>query len=194
MPDPGLDLKERKRAARKDAEIVRQQAKQAVPDAAQLLANHFMKQINLPPASIISSYVARGSELDPAPLEHALLKVGHSLCLPVVLAKGYPLAFRRYQPGDVLEPGGFGIPEPLVGVAVVNPTVILVPLLGFDRQGGRLGYGGGFYDRSVALLRRESAVLAIGIGYAAQEMAELPTGRTDAKLDWVVNEREAIKC
>jgi 5,10-methenyltetrahydrofolate synthetase len=103
------------------------------------------------------------------------------------------LTFHSWYPGCVMEEDAYNIPKPK-DTEIIQPTLLFVPCVGYGPGGYRLGYGGGFYDRSVALLRRESAVLAIGIGYAAQEMAELPTGRTDAKLDWVVSESEAIKC
>ncbi|MBI1273454.1 MAG: 5-formyltetrahydrofolate cyclo-ligase [Alphaproteobacteria bacterium] len=188
------DIRLIKRAAREAAEAVRTAAKQAAPDAGARMRDHFIQAVPLPPATTVSSYAPRGSELDPQPLEHALTARGHALCLPVVIGRGHPLAFRAYRHGDRLVPGHYDIPEPLPETDVVTPRAILVPLLAFDRGGNRLGYGGGYYDRSVTLLRRESGMLAIGVAYAAQEVDAVPVGRTDAKLDWIVTEKEAISC
>ena len=89
--------------------------------------------------------------------------------------------------------GAFGVREPFPEASEVRPDVLLVPMLAFDRQGFRLGYGGGFYDRTLALLRQDGSPVAIGIAFAAQEVDRVPVAEYDQPLNWIVTEREAIE-
>lgn len=139
----------------------------------------------------VSAYWPMRSELDLRPALDALHARGTVLAMPVVLARATPLAFRRWAPGDRLVPAGFGTRVPEHG-APVEPAVLVVPLLAFDRRGWRLGYGGGFYDRTLAALRARGPVRAIGLAYAAQEVPEVPTTVDDQPLDLIVTERETI--
>lgn len=113
-------------------------------------------------------------------------------CLPVVLGPGRPLIFRRWRPGEALIAGPYGTAHPGPEAESVQPQVVVVPLVGFDRQGMRLGYGGGFYDRTLEALRNQGPVKAIGLAFAAQESARLPRGDHDQPLDLIVTEAEAI--
>jgi 5-formyltetrahydrofolate cyclo-ligase len=145
-----------------------------------------------PPATI-SAYWPMGDELDVKPLLVALAAVGHVLGLPVMVARAQPLIFRRWQPGDVLFEGGFGTSIPGADQPELVPRILIVPLLAFDRGGYRLGYGGGYYDRTLAALRRAGVVTAIGVAYAGQEVANVPRGPGDQPLDAIVTERDAIQ-
>ncbi len=111
--------------------------------------------------------------------------------VPVIPGAAQPLVFRRWHPGAVMVPGAFGalIPE---GGEEVEPDVLIVPLLAFDRRGYRLGYGGGFYDRTLELLRAKGPVTAIGFAFATQEIESVPIEPTDQKLDLIVTEREVF--
>ncbi|MGY6411067.1 MAG: 5-formyltetrahydrofolate cyclo-ligase [Alkalilacustris sp.] len=131
-------------------------------------------------------------EADPRP---AMAAHGGPLCLPVVEGPGRPLAFRRWQPGAPLRAGAFGVMEP-EGAQPCTPEWLIVPLLAFDRRGVRLGYGGGFYDRTLAGLRARpgARVEAIGLAFAGQEVAEVPSEPTDLPLDMIVTEAEVILC
>jgi 5-formyltetrahydrofolate cyclo-ligase len=122
----------------------------------------------------------------------ALHSLGHRLVLPAIRAAGEPLDFRAWQPGEPLVPAGFGTQEPAATAPSVAPSVLLVPLLAFDAAGYRLGYGGGFYDRSLALLRAAGDTLAVGLAYADQQVAAVPREATDQPLDLVVTERRVI--
>lgn len=134
-----------------------------------------------------------GSELDPRPLMQALDGRGHGLALPVVAGAGRPLVFRAWTPGDPLRPAAFNTREPSPDKAEVTPRVVLVPLLAFDRAGYRLGYGGGFYDRTLAGLRAAGTALAVGLAFAGQEVESVPRDVNDRRLDWIVTEAEAIR-
>lgn len=143
----------------------------------------------------VAGYWPIADEADVVPLLTAMAERGTTVCLPVVVAKASPLEFRRWLPGDDLVPGPHGTAHPGKAAPLVTPTLLLVPLLAFDRRGGRLGYGGGYYDRTLAALRQQGSVLAVGIAYRAQEFPELPLDAFDQRLDWIVTEfgaREAL--
>ena len=114
--------------------------------------------------------------------------------LPVVIGADQPLLFRAWTPGETLAPGVWDIPIPPETAAEVLPDVLLVPMLAFDRQGYRLGYGGGFYDRTLEKLRAFRRVWAVGVAYAAQEVEAVPRGDHDAPLDYVMTEQETFTC
>ena len=134
-----------------------------------------------------------GDEIDPRPLMGRLHESGHVCALPVVAAKGEPLRFRAWSPGMTLQLKAFGLSEPPPEAAIVIPELLLVPLLAFDAGGYRLGYGGGYFDRTLTRLRDSDAVLAVGVAYAAQEVAEVPRDGSDQPLDWIVTEAESIR-
>jgi 5-formyltetrahydrofolate cyclo-ligase len=141
----------------------------------------------------VSGYWPVQDELDPRPLMLALAARGAQLALPVAEARGRPLRFRAWRPDDPLAPGALRIPEPLASAPEVLPDLVLVPMLAFDRRGFRLGYGAGFYDRTLALVRATKPVLAVGLAYAAQESDAVPVGTHDEPLDWVVTEAGATR-
>jgi 5-formyltetrahydrofolate cyclo-ligase len=111
--------------------------------------------------------------------------------VPVIIGKGQPLRFRRWTPKSAMVPGEFRALVPETG-DWMEPAVLIVPLLAFDRRGYRLGYGGGFYDRTLEGLRAQGTVLAIGFAFAAQEVAEVPRDGTDQRLDMIVTESGVI--
>ena len=118
---------------------------------------------------------------------------GWEICLPVVVGPDQPLEFRQWGPGDETKAGAWGILEPLESAQVVQPDVLLVPLLAFDKRGYRLGYGGGFYDRSIEQLKQQKSVIVVGASYSGQMVDEVPTQPHDQKLDWILTEQGPIK-
>ncbi len=159
---------------------------------ARFLGERVLGTIDFPKDCVVSAYWPIGSEIDPRPLMTHLHEAGHPIALPVIFARGEPLVFRAWRPDDPLEQAGFGTQVPLATQPELTPRVLIVPLLAFDRTGYRLGYGGGFYDRTLARLRDSGAVLAIGVAYAAQEVAAVPRDGSDQPVDWIVTEAEAI--
>lgn len=147
------------------------------------------------PANIFAGYMPIGSELDCRPLLNRLVAADVPLCLPVVTAPDAPLIFRRWLPDDPLVPGSFGISEPGAAAPEVTPQVLLVPMLAFDRQGHRLGYGGGYYDRTLKVLRAAGngggATVAIGVAFAGQLRDKVPVSEGDEPLDWILTEFSA---
>ncbi|HEY0331240.1 MAG TPA: 5-formyltetrahydrofolate cyclo-ligase [Rhodopseudomonas sp.] len=144
------------------------------------------------PGDVVAGYFPLRNEFDPRPLLQAMAAHGALLALPAIVAPDRPLAFRAWRPDDVLPCGQFGIPEPAVAAESVVPSIVLVPLAAFDRAGHRIGYGGGYYDRSLEALRRQAAVTAIGLGFAVQEIPLVPALAHDARLDLVLTEAETI--
>ena len=145
-------------------------------------------------APVVSSFWAIGPELDPVSLEAALVSRGASLALPVMVGKGKPLEFRRYAHGDKLVERMWGIHEPKPEAGVVDPDILLVPLLAADRSGARLGYGAGFYDRTLAGLRARKTVVAVGFCYDEQVIEAVPHMDYDAPLDWLLTPAGLGRC
>lgn len=137
----------------------------------------------------VAGYWPKGDELDLVPALEALAGAGHSTCLPVVAGVAWPLIFRLWRPGHPLVPGAFRIMEPMGDAPLAQPDILLVPLLAFDAAGWRLGYGGGFYDRTLAVIRDAAPVIAIGVGYAGQAMDSVPHDAYDQRLDGLVTEQ-----
>jgi 5-formyltetrahydrofolate cyclo-ligase len=160
--------------------------------AARAVRDRFLGAIEVPQNAIVAAYAAFGGELDPLPLLEALAAKGVKLALPVVEAKNAPLVFRAFELGAALVQHRFGMAEPPRDAPAVVPDIVVAPLLAFDRQGYRLGYGGGYYDRTLAALRKRGRVLAVGVGFAAQELPSLPRGPHDVPLDWIVTERASF--
>lgn len=142
--------------------------------------------------TIVAGYAPIRSEIDPRPLMQALAARGARLALPCVTARDAPLVFRAWAPAQLLTPGAFGIAEPSTGAPALTPDIILVPLAAFDRAGHRIGYGAGFYDRTLAALRTTRSVMAIGLAFAVQESASIPAAPHDVRLDYVLTENETI--
>ncbi len=151
---------------------------------ASALARH-AEQLPLAHGIIIGGYHALPDEADPHLLLERLVGLGCHIAFPRVTAKNQPLEFHRVPDGEMLAPGTYGIQEPLEHWPRVVPGMLLVPLLAFDASGHRLGYGGGFYDRTLEKLD----VPAIGIGYAGQEVTSLPHEAHDRTLDMILTEQ-----
>ncbi|MET0630759.1 MAG: 5-formyltetrahydrofolate cyclo-ligase [Xanthobacteraceae bacterium] len=144
------------------------------------------------PGAVVSGFMPMKSEINPVPLMRKLADAGATLALPVVAGKGQPLIMRAWSLGEPLAAGVWGIREPKPEAPEVFPDILIVPLLAFDRRGHRIGYGAGYFDMTIAALRAGKPVVAAGIGFAAQEIAEVPTTPRDARLDLVLTEREVI--
>jgi 5-formyltetrahydrofolate cyclo-ligase len=160
----------------------------AMPDHASRLAGH-APDLEIAGAALVGGYIALAGEADPSILMARLSARGATLALPRVVAKGAPLAYHSYETGAELAPGAYGILEPRPSAPSADPQIILVPLLAFDATGHRLGYGGGYYDRTLSALRARHPVMAVGVAYAGQEVEKLPRDAFDEPLDMLVTEQ-----
>ena len=139
----------------------------------------------------LAGYMPIRTEIDPLPAMAEAAAYG-PVGVPVIQAAGLPLKFSRWEPGCALKEGPFGAKIPQVD-DFIEPEILIVPLVAFDRSGGRLGYGGGFYDRTLELLRGSRPTFAIGFAYSAQAAENLPLEPTDQPLDMIVTEAEVIE-
>jgi 5-formyltetrahydrofolate cyclo-ligase len=187
LPEP-TDLHAAKALMRSHAVAVRRQAALAVVDAGARLAEAAAALLALAAGGVVAGYWPIGDEIDARPLLARLAALGAELALPVVTAAGQPLDFRRWRPGEALVKGAFGTSHPADHAPVSQPRLLLLPLLAFDDSGFRLGYGGGYYDRTLDLLRARAQVKVVGLAYAAQRVAAVPHGRHDQRLDGVATE------
>ncbi len=153
-------------------------------------AMRFLEAVPLSPASIVAGYWPMRNELDPRPLLRRLNNAGHQCALCVVDGRRRPLTFRHWQPGMALEPGVFGTAVPPASAGVLTPNIVLTPLLAFDEEGYRLGYGGGYYDRTLAGLRASGGErhVAVGLAYEGQRVESVPHDAPDQRLDWIITE------
>lgn len=180
-----MTLTDQKSAARTAAFAARKAAFAAGQgQAAELLADFLAPHAGRP----LAGYMAMRTEIDPTA---AMAAHQGPVCVPVIIGKGLPLKFREWTPGCALIPGDFGALIPAEG-AWIEPEILITPLVAFDRRGYRLGYGGGFYDRTLELLRARRPTLAIGFAFAGQELPEVPIEPTDQRLDAILTENGPV--
>lgn len=190
-----LSATDLKKDMRRTAKLARAQAfERAGAEAAAAVARHGIAFAGKSAPAVVSGFLAIGEEIDPTPLMVRLAAEGYRLALPVMEGKGKPLVFRAWQPGDELAETMWGIREPLPAAETLEPDIVLGPLLAFDTTGYRLGYGGGFYDRTLARLRALKSIVSIGIAFDEQRVDAVPHVDYDERLDWVLTPSGALKC
>jgi 5-formyltetrahydrofolate cyclo-ligase len=145
--------------------------------------------VAVPAGAIVAGFFPMKTEISPLPLLRALEKNGARVALPRIVGRGYPLSMRAWKFGDPLVPGQWGIREPAPNAEEVAPDILIVPFAAFDKRGYRVGYGAGYYDRTIAGLRAKKKVVTVGFGCEAQEVAECPTEPHDEKLDFLMTEK-----
>jgi 5-formyltetrahydrofolate cyclo-ligase len=145
------------------------------------------------PGSTVSGFLPIGSEIDPRPALRRLRVMGMNICLPCVVAPDAPLVFRAWEEHDPLVEETFGTKAPAPSAPERDPDILMVPMLAFDGAGYRLGYGGGFYDRSLEALRARKRVTAVGVAFSGQRVDAVPRGPHDQPLDWIVTEGGAFR-
>ena len=159
------------------------------PGAAGALARHVLAGCTTHANAAVAGFWPMGDEIDVRPLLRALHARGHPVLLPVTPRRGLPLVFRAWSPGCPMVPGRFGTSHP-EAASEGTPSVVLVPLLAFDLRGHRLGYGGGYYDRTLAAL---PDAFRLGIAYGGQQVPEVPAGPTDVPLHAIATELGLIR-
>jgi 5-formyltetrahydrofolate cyclo-ligase len=192
-PLPSDDPAGAKRRCRAAAGEARARAQAAAgPAAGPKLAAIGLGFLGLEPATV-SGFKPFAGEIDVLPLMARLAAEGWRTALPVVAGRDRPLVFRAWAPGEPTVAGAWSIDVPPDSAPEVRPDVLLVPMLAFDRAGFRLGYGGGFYDRTLGALRAVKPIVAVGVAFAGQEMAEVPREAHDEPLDWILTEQGASR-
>ena len=141
--------------------------------------------------TVVSGFWPIKDEIDIRPLMIEQFNAGCQLALPVVQGRGKPLLFRAWRPGDPLEAGVFGTLQPSARRETLEPDGLIVPMLACDHDGWRLGYGGGFYDRTLAGLRLRRPVKAVGVAFDGQYVADVPHGPDDQRVDWLLTDKRA---
>jgi len=179
-----VNIQERKAAARKTAFAARKQAHELDRDA-DACARLWDYLNTLSGVDCFAGYMPIRTEISPLPVMERLCAAGKTVCVPVIQGAGMPLHFCRWKPDMEMTEGPFGARIPLIE-EFLDPDVLITPLVAFDANGYRLGYGGGFYDRSFQGLRRMNAVVGVGFAYDGQELEHLPIEQTDQKLDAIV--------
>jgi 5-formyltetrahydrofolate cyclo-ligase len=162
--------------------------------AAEAVARQGLDFLQPPNGSIVSGFSPIADEFRIWPLLRRLGAGGFALALPAMQGKGKPLLFRAWASGDAMDKGVWGIAEPKADKPAVEPDILIVPLLAFDRQGWRLGYGGGYYDRTLKALRARKAIVAVGLAFDEQEVDAVPHLDYDQRLDWVLRPSGPIEC
>ena len=160
--------------------------------AAQAVSEAFFKNVQVTTSTIVAGYWPIKAELDALLILRALVQKGHICALPHVTGEGAPLIFRQWEENTLMTTGKFGITEPIGGATLV-PDIMLVPVLAFDTNGHRLGYGAGFYDRTIARLKKQKQIRTIGLAYEKQLYKALPAEENDVKMDIIITDRNVYK-
>jgi 5-formyltetrahydrofolate cyclo-ligase len=184
-----------KKTLRVEMRVLRRKLFDETPDAAPRAARK-LPVSRFSRFSLVGAYCAQGTELDPGPILQAILELNEGraqAALPVAVDRKSPLKFRLWRPDQPLVEDAYGIPSPPASAPEVLPNLLITPLLAFDRQGGRLGQGGGHYDRTLANLRRQRPVFVLGVAFAGQEIDAVPVAPHDQRLDAIVTETEFIE-
>ena len=148
----------------------------------------------LQPTAVVAGFASLPDEFRIWPLLRRLHAAGVHLAMPVMQGKGKRLIFRRWKPGDAMDSGVWGISEPKSDSPAIEPDILLVPLLAVDSAGWRLGYGGGFYDRTLRAVRAAKPVAAVGLGFDQQQIDAVPHVDYDERLDWVLLPSGPFRC
>lgn len=159
--------------------------------AARAIAAHVLP-VEMPSGVCVAGFSSIRSEIDVALLMRVLEGKGASLALPVLAGESQPLIFRHWTQDTQLVRGPYGIFEPSSEAEEIEPDIVLVPLAAFDRAGHRIGYGGGYYDRTLERLRQSKKITAIGVGFSVQEIAQVPSSEHDARLDLMLTEKDLL--
>jgi len=189
-------VSEAKKELRRRATVLRgvARARLGAGEAGHRLASRGLGFLHVAAGSVVSGFLSIGEEIDPVPLLERLHLDGHRLCLPVMVGKGLPLIFRAWVPGDPLAERMWRIREPRTDKPQVEPDIVLVPLLAVDAEGWRLGYGGGYYDRTLRDLRGRKSITAVGLAYDEQVVDAVPHLDYDEPLDWVLTPSGPLRC
>lgn len=182
MPDAEAAKAELRRRMRRLRAALTRDNPEAALQLADRLPSHLLS------VAVAGGYSPLGGEIDPRPVMRRLAGAGARLALPVVREVGVGFDFHAWREGDPLSPDAIGVPSPLATSERLDPDLILAPVLAFDRQGGRLGQGGGYFDRVISILRSRGPLVVVGLAFAGQEVPEIPSDTHDQPLDAILTE------
>lgn len=185
-----MDIPTQKSKLRKNMKELRKKLSADNPDAENMIVENLPGELLNSKANLVAGYLPIGSELDPTLATLRMTYDRRGLCLPRLDPISNKLEFFAWNYGDEVETGPYSLTQPKGDSARVYPDFLFVPLLAFDRQGHRLGYGKGHYDQAISSLPTRPCLC--GIGFSGQEVLTLPAEQHDQKLDWVITEKEAI--
>ncbi len=163
-------------------------ANEAGPKAAIRLANNLGAQFTSFTGQVVAGYISIASEIDVVPALKLLQNVGLTAALPVIVGRDQPLVFCHWTEEMALEPGPFQTRQPPATSPHIIPDILFVPMLAFDLEGYRIGWGGGFYDRTLIKLRALKPIIAVGVAFSGQQVDKIPHDQHDARLDWIATE------
>ena len=198
-----LNIDQQKQQLRQQAKQARYQGLQSCPQSGQLICENLLATGIFRQPTKVSGFWPLADEIDTLPTLHTLHQQGHMMLLPIMQGATKPLLFGQWQPQDTLVKAAFDTQEPSPNAHQDIPLIMLTPLLAFDRRGFRLGYGGGFYDRTIAMLRSMQATSSqtnhaplrtIGLALSTQEVEQVITDTFDLALDIIVTEKEVLYC
>lgn len=188
------ELRERKKHLRVSTRAVRREIHtRHGREFAEEIRTNFIQALNIMPQTTFGAYYPIGAEVNCRPLMDTLHAMGHTISLPVITGATDPLIYRMYKSGDQLEKGGFGTPQPCDYMPVVVPDILIIPMMGYSDKGYRLGYGSGFFDRTIELIRKQKPMKAIGLAYSGQRIDDMPVEAHDQKLDLIITEKGTVK-
>ena len=161
--------------------------------ASQKIANKAEEIVKIFKPKVIAGFYPFKHEVNTLPLLGKLFSLGCKLCIPITPTNNKPLKFKEWHPKQVLQKGRFGILEPPKTSRTIQPDLLLVPLLAYDKFGNRLGYGGGFYDRYIEKIEKIKKVIKIGLAFSFQKIKDIPLNQYDKKLDFIITEKEILR-
>ena len=162
--------------------------------ASEAICDSFFKNVPVGAGAIVGGYWPVKGEVDALLILRALLARGHVCALPHVVGDGAPLLFRHWDEDVQMITGKYGLQEPIADDETIMPDILLAPLLAFDAKGGRLGYGGGFYDRTIARMKKQKSVQAVGLAYEMQRYKDgLPRDANDVRMDIIITDGNIYK-
>ncbi len=176
---------------RAELKVRRARAFEQASKAGEAMASRVPAELADTKPAVVAGYAPMRDEIETGGVMAVFRQLGARLCLPAVVEREGPLEFRAWDFGQPLEEGLFGVRTPLASAETVRPDLVLVPLLGWSHEGGRIGYGAGHYDRTLAALRAQGSVRAVGLGFEVQRVWDLPVEPHDEPLDWILTESAA---
>ena len=187
-----IDIVELKTKLRHEALAARAKLAGKIQESASYALKKHFPNLGLETGQVCSGYWPIRNEIDPRPLIEEMKRHGHRCALPVVV--GDKIVFREFKDPDLLVKTGFGTLGPDDSIAEIKPDLLLVPLAAYDRFGGRIGYGRGYYDKTITMLKAEKPIRSVGVAYSVQEVEKVPMENHDQFLDLIVTEQGLITC